>query len=356
MLKNKIKCFVAMAFEQKDTDLVYDNIIRPMLLRNDVIPIIINRRDDNRDINYQIIEQLNKCDFCIADLTYTRPSVYYEAGYAQRKVEVIYTVREDHLKKDQPEDKRVHFDLQMKPLIKWHNPTDQKFAKKLERRLKKTVLKKLKRGFLENRKLRIEKEKFRSLSINERLKILKRKTIYAFCKAGFDNWTIGVVWFGGFRVFLKHNRSYKNPAVLASHKALTFVTKYKLKNKLLIISINGSEKITFTNLKKIYDDFIGSLGRGAILDSCEEEIGQFDVMEEHHLFLSLTNTPNSRIMSAMPDLTFQNKPERYFIKKSTSGGKKNFQRNIHLYFVSDIDSPKKLKGYIDNIIKTIGTK
>ena len=59
--------------------------------------MIINRREDNRDINHQIIEQLNACDFCITDLTYTRPSVYFEAGYAQRAVDVIYTVRSDHL-------------------------------------------------------------------------------------------------------------------------------------------------------------------------------------------------------------------------------------------------------------------
>jgi nucleoside 2-deoxyribosyltransferase len=337
-----------MAFDQGDTDQIYDNVIRPVLLRNGVIPIIINRREDNKDINYQIIEQLNKCSFCIADLTYARPSVYYEAGYAQREVEVIYTVRADHLRKDQPEDRRVHFDLQMKPLIKWRSPTDQKFAKKLERRLKKTVLKKLKQSSLENQKSRLEKEKFRSLSINERLKILMRKAIYAFCKAGFDNWIVGWIEFGGFHLTGRH---YKNPAVQAS-RGLTFVARRRLKNKLLIISISGFEKLTVTILKEIRSKFVGTWGRNDILRSCGDEIDKFGITEEYHLFLSLTNTPNSRIMSAMPDLIFQNKSERYFIKKTTvHKPPQALQRNIHLYVISDLDSQTKLKMRIDEIIK-----
>ncbi len=59
-----------------------------MLRRNDVTPVIINRRQSNQDLNVQIINQIERCNFCIADLTYARQSVYFEAGYAQREVEV----------------------------------------------------------------------------------------------------------------------------------------------------------------------------------------------------------------------------------------------------------------------------
>ncbi|MBA7694210.1 hypothetical protein ES703_102817 [subsurface metagenome] len=124
-LARKPRCFVAMAFDHDDTDSLYEKSIKPVLKSLGVIPVIINRREDNRDINQQIIKQLNACDFCIADLTYTRPSVYFEAGYAQRAVEVVYTVRNDHLHKNQPDDRRVHFDLQMKPLIRWVGPDDE---------------------------------------------------------------------------------------------------------------------------------------------------------------------------------------------------------------------------------------
>jgi hypothetical protein len=36
--------------------------------------------------------------YCSADLRYARPSVYFEAGYAERSVPVIYTVRRDHFR------------------------------------------------------------------------------------------------------------------------------------------------------------------------------------------------------------------------------------------------------------------
>ena len=124
-----------MAFDHADTDLLYEKQIEPVLRKNGVIPIIINRRQSNDDLNNQIIRQLKICDFCVADLTYTRPSVYFEAGFAERSVEVIYTARKDHLDRGAPEDRRVHFDLQMKPLITWSTATDRTFGIRLEKRL-----------------------------------------------------------------------------------------------------------------------------------------------------------------------------------------------------------------------------
>ena len=141
-IRRKPRCFVAMAFAKDDTDAIYDQAIEPVLRRNGIIPVIINRQENNLDINIQIMHHLKSCDFCISDLTYARPSVYFEAGYAQRAVEVIYTVRGDHLKKGQPEDKRVHFDLQMKPLITWKDQSDSTFPTRLEQRIKQTFLKK----------------------------------------------------------------------------------------------------------------------------------------------------------------------------------------------------------------------
>src|SRR5262249_24978205 len=78
------------------------------------------------------------CDFAIADLTYARPSVYFEAGFAQREVPVIYTCRGDHFKyqsEDSQEHHRVHFDLQMKNIIRWSSARDADFARKLAKRI-----------------------------------------------------------------------------------------------------------------------------------------------------------------------------------------------------------------------------
>ncbi len=95
-MSEKPTCFVAMAFGKEDTEKLYDNLMLPVLNKLNIRPVIINRQESNDDLNLQIMEELEKCDFAIADLTYARPSVYFEAGFAQRAVEVIYTVRADH--------------------------------------------------------------------------------------------------------------------------------------------------------------------------------------------------------------------------------------------------------------------
>ncbi len=126
-------CFVAMAFDHDDTDSLYDQQILPTLRRLGIRFVRIDRRQSNDDVNIQIMEQLQSADFCITDLTYARPSAYFEAGFAQRSTPVIYTVRRDHLSRAQPDHLRVHFDLQMKPIIPWKSPSDSSFANRLEK-------------------------------------------------------------------------------------------------------------------------------------------------------------------------------------------------------------------------------
>ena len=100
-----------MAFNKPDIEKYYQNLVKPVLTKNTVIPIMMSENLSNKDINTQINENLKKSDFAIVDLTYARPNVYYEAGFAERKIPVIYTVRYDHLQKNQPDDLKVHFDL-----------------------------------------------------------------------------------------------------------------------------------------------------------------------------------------------------------------------------------------------------
>lgn len=179
-----------MAFDHEDTDTLYENLILPVLKSSGVIPVIINRREDNSDINNQIIEQLSTCDFCIADLTYARPSVYFEAGYAQRNVEVIYTVRLDHLKKDQPDNLQVHFDLKMKPLIKWSNSIDKVFSEKLQRRLNQTVLKKWNLTQKVKEKDQKNIEDFKHMALNERLIAIRKTGLHILNKLGYSSWKL----------------------------------------------------------------------------------------------------------------------------------------------------------------------
>src|SRR5690349_3854545 len=122
MAQSQPRCFVAMAFDRNDTDRLYNQQIQRALKRAGVLPIRIDRIDHNDDIDDRIIAELNQCDLALADLTYARPSVYFEAGYAARVRPVIYTCRADHFRprQDDPEGNlRVHFDLQMKNILKW---------------------------------------------------------------------------------------------------------------------------------------------------------------------------------------------------------------------------------------------
>ncbi|MEO7841617.1 MAG: hypothetical protein ABIU06_19930 [Anaerolineales bacterium] len=92
-----MKCFIASAFGHDDVDAIYDRCIIPILRKLSVTPLRVDRVEHNEDIDNKIFELLDSADFAIADLTYARPSVYYEAGYAAGKLKpVIYIAKRDH--------------------------------------------------------------------------------------------------------------------------------------------------------------------------------------------------------------------------------------------------------------------
>ena len=138
MNRTKPNCFIAMRFDAEDTDAIYIRFIEPVVLKLGLNPIQIDKVEHNKNIDEKIISELNLADIVIADLTYARPSVYYEAGYADRKVPVIYTCRSDHLS-NQEDSLRVHFDLEHKPIIDWLNIDDNSFPLRLENRINHIV-------------------------------------------------------------------------------------------------------------------------------------------------------------------------------------------------------------------------
>ena len=345
----KPRCFVAMAFDRYDTDAIYDNAIKTVLGKNGVTPIIINRREDNRDINHQIIDQLDRADFCIIDLTYTRPSVYFEAGYAQRQVEVIYTVRSDHLKKNQPEDLRVHFDLQMKPLIKWATPNDPTFAKRLEQRLKQTVLRKWKARSRQIETDKREKEMFLALSTNEKLRRLRSIAIHSLHKKGFREWCIHCSSiptslrrkFGLYHSMTQLPQVYKRPDHLSELDAI-FVARHKYRGRLLVSSVFVVESVTQTCLR---DEIASSLVH--TWQPIHFHVGYDDAdrakikaSEEHHIIVSLNNIPSTRIMKVMPNLSFDSNNNRYSMNSVYSKDRfydekssQKIKRQLHFYFL-----------------------
>src|SRR3972149_10398 len=118
MMIIKPRCFIAMAFGQEDTDEVYKKYISPVVKKCGFMPRRIDRVLHNDYIDRKIIEEINHADICVADLTYARPSVYFEAGYAQRGIPILYTCREDHFSNTK-ESEKVHFDLRQRNIVKW---------------------------------------------------------------------------------------------------------------------------------------------------------------------------------------------------------------------------------------------
>ena len=162
-----------MAFGHADCDLIYDRHILPILRKLKVTPIRVDRKQHRDDLNNFIIRMIKECDIILADLTYTRPSVYYEAGFAERVSPVVYTVRTDHLSRSQLDEKlRVHFYLEMKKIVKWKDPNDKTFSRRLKERLT-YLLKPIIIDNAEKEKEHLEKQNFSKLSISNRCMTLK---------------------------------------------------------------------------------------------------------------------------------------------------------------------------------------
>jgi nucleoside 2-deoxyribosyltransferase len=133
MNENKLQCFIALRIGAEDTDLIYDKMAGTIEDLG-LTPRLINRIHHIENINSKIISEIEKADIAIADLTYARPSVYFEAGYAQRKIPVIYTCREDHLH-NKEDNLKMHFDVDRNNVIFWNNSNDISFQSTLKSRL-----------------------------------------------------------------------------------------------------------------------------------------------------------------------------------------------------------------------------
>ena len=181
-----LRCFVASAFGYPDVDGVFTKGIRPVLKQLGIAAQRVDKIEHNDDIDDRIFTLLNKADLCIADLTYARPSVYYEAGYAAGQGKpVIYIVRTDHFRRrtpdEDPQDKlRVHFDLQMKNIIRWDGSLS-KFQSKLTKRIR-FVLRTSKR---KNHYPIKQPSPFARLSMNEKREKIARVAHAVFLKNGF---------------------------------------------------------------------------------------------------------------------------------------------------------------------------
>jgi nucleoside 2-deoxyribosyltransferase len=137
MTRNRVNCFIAIRFGQLDTDAVYEKI-EAIVTELGLQPRKINKIEHIENINQKIISELDESDITIADLTYARPSVYFEAGYSHRKTPVIYTCRSDHLN-NKEDALKVHFDVDRYKIVFWEHPNDESFPSNLRSRLQYVI-------------------------------------------------------------------------------------------------------------------------------------------------------------------------------------------------------------------------
>lgn len=128
------KAFVAMWFHSSMEE-AYEHGMRPAIKDAGYTPIRIDRKDHNNKIDDEIIAEIRRSRFLVADFTQgesgARGGVYYEAGFAHGlNIPVIFACRDDVIDK-------VHFDTRQYNHIVWDTPGA--LRDKLAKRISATI-------------------------------------------------------------------------------------------------------------------------------------------------------------------------------------------------------------------------
>jgi nucleoside 2-deoxyribosyltransferase len=351
---NELRCFIAMALGHEDTDKVYDDLIVPSLTDRKVRPIRIDRIEYNDDIDDRIIAELQECDFVIADLTYARPSVYFEAGYAQRKVPVIYISRKDHLSPkadDEFGNYRVHFDLQMKNIIPWSSPTDHNFSKRLKARVNKVIAPVLRQKKAEQQS-NLESAQFATLSTNDKLKLVSDICWSEITARGYqeviadrpirrggyhlDSFPIcldGIEYFPIIDINKYERSQYKFTSMI---KPIRLGIKYKGTTiQSVIIHVTNSVN------KRYLDNLHSMLNLPPIYNlSPPPETGRISRLDDHVFIASLKSIPKTRVMESLTSFNYDEKSNRYRWKAAQHVPDKGIPELSEIYILpyGDYDS------------------
>lgn len=96
-------------------------------------PLRIDQKQHNNEITDEMIAEIRKSRFLVADLTGHRHGVYYEAGFAKGfGIEVVWLCRKDELTK-------AHFDVNHFPVIVWEADKLTGLTKALQHRIEATI-------------------------------------------------------------------------------------------------------------------------------------------------------------------------------------------------------------------------
>ena len=130
------QAFVAMWFNP-EVDHLYDDAIVPAVESAGFTPYRVDRRHHLNKIDDQVIAEIRRSRFLIADMTHgdegARGSVYFEAGFALGLgIPVIYSCRKDMFD-------RLHFDTRQYPHIEWNHEDLETFRHNLENKIRATI-------------------------------------------------------------------------------------------------------------------------------------------------------------------------------------------------------------------------
>ena len=124
--------FVAIWFDDTMQE-VYDNVISQAILAAGYKPHRVDQREHNGKIDDEIIAQIRRSRFVLADFTGHRGGVYFEAGFAKGLgLEVFWSCKEDEI-----ED--LHFDIRQYNCIPWKEDALPDFKKRIQFRIESVI-------------------------------------------------------------------------------------------------------------------------------------------------------------------------------------------------------------------------
>ena len=324
---DKLSCFVACAFDKKDVDEIYSIAIEQVIIELGMKPYRVDRIEHNEDIDDKIIELIKFCDVCIADLTYARPSVYFEAGFFQGlNKAVVFTARNDHFtarEDDVHGNYRIHFDLQMKNIISWSSTiNDKTFATRLKKRLQ-LVTKPIHRLKDQKEEQKTREKIFNAMPLNERL-----SSLHKMINIKMVQWE----WKEG---------SYSTKGFFIPKDYLSFSKNNKL------ISFFVMNAATINNLQFVYSNRIIEQHKSLLFNQC------------HIIIISLRKMPKSRIDDRYPGLelldeytkTYRGSVSNGYIRSQPRIKEKEIESYFH--FISDIKSLPSFEQALDSVMGKI---
>jgi hypothetical protein len=124
------QAFIAMWFSN-EIDSAWTGGLQKGVLAAGYKALRIDNKEHTNKICDEIISEIRRSRFVVADYTGQRGGVYYEAGYAAgRGLPVFSTCREDQVK-------NLHFDIRQYNCIDWKSPDD--LARRLQVRIEAVI-------------------------------------------------------------------------------------------------------------------------------------------------------------------------------------------------------------------------